>query len=135
MKFRAKRLDNGKEVEWYYVFRGAKKHQIVTDENLFPLEIDPNTLAMATGQTDKNGTMIFGSVPVDGMGMSKGGDVLNCLTYNGSWQELNITKVRVIFKNGAFIDNDTEENLHDIIIPNPITSDSDYFIVGKQYYL
>jgi hypothetical protein len=37
----------------------------------------PETIAMKTGQTDKNGTMIYGSFELEGFGMTKGGDILS----------------------------------------------------------
>lgn len=76
MKFRAKRIGNGELVEGYY-FKTDNRY-FITNENPFSVEIDHTTLAMATGQTDKNGVEIFGSVPVDGV-MSRGGDVVRML--------------------------------------------------------
>jgi len=86
MKFRAKRLDNGELVYGMYHTYGDGHFMAEVeiqnnrgdDWKVKAEEIDPTTLAMATGQTDKNGTMIFGSVPVDGV-MSRGGDVVRML--------------------------------------------------------
>ena len=46
-------------------------------------EVYPESLALSTGITDKNGKMIYGSIEVNG-NMSKGGDVVkidNCTEY------------------------------------------------------
>lgn len=138
MKFRAKRLDHGELVEGYYVFRGAKKHQIVTDENLFPLEIDPTTLAMSTGVTDKNGTMIFGSVPVDGE-MSKGGDIVQCTGYyyldQSNTKNFNY-KAAILYRieSCAFCAKDIDSDLEPpMMFDLLLTYDKQFLITGKQY--
>lgn len=85
MKFRAKRKYGNEVITGYYNAIDGVHHYIFNNDNLNSpdwFEIDPATLAMETGQPDKNGTMIFGSVPVDGV-MSKGADRLICLTPSG----------------------------------------------------
>lgn len=78
MKFRGKRKYGNEVITGYYNAIDGVHHYIFNDDNLNSpdwFEIDPTTLAMGTGVTDKNGTMIYGSVPVEGK-MSKGGDVV-----------------------------------------------------------
>lgn len=63
--FKAKRIDNGKWVEGYYVkkydFLG-KRHLILYVDNYVRwvcVEIDPETLCQFTGRCDKNGKRIW----------------------------------------------------------------------------
>lgn len=105
MKFRAKRLDNGELVEGYYRLLYTNVHQITVVEKGGSHEehdVDPNTLAMSTGVTDKNGVEIFGSVPVDGV-MSKGGDIVSWERDYGE-TEIKIVKNRqpVSFEGGRW---------------------------------
>lgn len=81
MKFRAKRKYGNEVITGYYSAIDGVHHYIFNADNLNSpdwFEIDPTTIAMATGVTDKNGVEIFGSVPVDGV-MSRGGDVVRML--------------------------------------------------------
>lgn len=83
--FKAQRKDGKGEVKgWlnydavekeYFImdncwFRGENNRTLIT--GLFH-EIIPSTLSMQTGQTDKNGEMIYGSFRLDGK-MTEGGD-------------------------------------------------------------
>ena len=67
--FKAKRLDNGKWVEGYYIKRpndpAGEKHYIATVGNCQWYEIDPNTLCQFTGLTDKDGDKIWENDIVD----------------------------------------------------------------------
>lgn len=96
MIFRANRKDNGEEVKGCHLV-SDDKHYIINCSGVtstaialadsiagFPgyHEIRPETLAMETTIPDKNGNMIFGSIPVNGK-MSEGGDEVK--VYLGHW--------------------------------------------------
>jgi len=84
--YRAKRKDNGEMVEGWYVWvkenlldNFPDAHDFIIPAGLHPdagimINIDPITLSMSTGKTDKNGKMIFGSIPLEDGTMTKGGD-------------------------------------------------------------
>jgi uncharacterized phage protein (TIGR01671 family) len=59
IKFRGKRTDNGKWIYGYYVCRGGQKHQIVSDDSLFPFQVSPKTVGQFTGLKDINGNDIY----------------------------------------------------------------------------
>lgn len=88
--FKAKRKDNGKWVEGYYVYC-RKRHYILPilnkaigfDEREDEwVEADPNTLCQYTGLTDKNGKKIWEN---------------DILRRDGYWD------MRIEFENGAFM--------------------------------
>jgi len=98
-KYRGFRKDGKGWIEGYYIYdfdmdyssQGLgdvppRSSQILSDNGIF--NIHPESLAISTGLTDKNGKEIFGSI--DG---SKGGDVLTCM-------EL---KVDIVFEAGQFV--------------------------------
>ena len=57
--FRGQRADNGEWVYGYYVCKSQTKHQIVTQNDVFPINVISETVGQFTGLTDKNGTKIF----------------------------------------------------------------------------
>ena len=57
IKFKGKRVDNGKWVEGDYI-RSQKGH-FINDNCAFSHEIDPNTICEFTGLTDKDGVEIY----------------------------------------------------------------------------
>jgi len=61
--FRAKRIDNGKWVEGYYVKRFfvclGREIPMITKLDGDYSEVDPNTISQFTGLKDRNGKMIF----------------------------------------------------------------------------
>ena len=79
MKFRGLRVDGGGEIVGDllsnicvdYVSIDFTLPAIANEDDI--LSVHPHTAAMSTGQTDKNGVEIFGSIPINGK-MSKGGD-------------------------------------------------------------
>lgn len=80
--FKAKRIDNGKEVEGWLVecdgkyYIAAKVKDTHWDLcNVFAgfIEVQPRTIAMQTGVKDKNENMIYGSILINGV-MTEGGD-------------------------------------------------------------
>jgi hypothetical protein len=67
----------------YYILSG----ELDGDLNLESFKVTPETIAMETGQTDKNGTMIYGSFNLKGFGMTKGGDVVRGVSYGKYFDE------------------------------------------------
>ena len=57
--FRGKRVDNGEWVEGFYVNKNKDKHQIVTNNDIWPILVIPETVGQFTGLTDKNGSNVF----------------------------------------------------------------------------
>jgi len=101
MKFRGIRMDNGALKEGNLVTRNCDgfSRTYIYDNSCDEVEIDeycgdcdnetiklkdlfiavhPDSVSMETGQKDKNGVMIFGSIPIDGK-MSRGGDICQIL--------------------------------------------------------
>ena len=64
--FKAKRIDNGKWIEGYYVYDNVKNKAIICATRLLYewlpkvmwIEVDPNTIRQFTGLADKNGKKI-----------------------------------------------------------------------------
>jgi len=98
MKFRGIRMDNGALKEGNLVTRNCDgfSRTYIYDNSCDEVEIDeycgdcdnetiklkdlfiavhPDSVSMETGQKDKNGVMIFGSIKIDGK-MSRGGDIV-----------------------------------------------------------
>ena len=94
MKFRGKRTDNGEWVEgdihWGKYYRTAHIHPALGSN--FSDNIYPDSVSMSTGQKDKNGVEIFGSIPIDGK-ISKGGDIVKLKDFT----------MRVEYKSPQFI--------------------------------
>lgn len=55
--FKAKRKDNGKWVEGWFL--GAERTSSIIDDNHDNFPVDPSTVCQYTGLTDKNGIKIF----------------------------------------------------------------------------
>ena len=90
IKYRGQRINSFEWVYGYYVFRGGKKHQIVTEEFTFPFEVRPETVGQLTGLKDKHGKVIYC------------GDLYRT--------ELTEKPRQVFFKNGAFCGGFTFDN-------------------------
>lgn len=131
MKFRAKRKYGNEVITGYYNAIDGVHHYILKDDNLNGpdwFEIDPTTLAMSTGQTDKNGTMIYGSVPVEGV-MSKGSDIV----HSSSNVPDDFGGFIVVFEDGAFYIQHVESNSIHCYLNETEIEALNLTITGKQY--
>jgi uncharacterized phage protein (TIGR01671 family) len=141
-KYRAIRKDNGEWVEGYLMQMYSPERLFIgqwinlgnearVKDELFTSyhEIIPESLALFTALTDKNGKEIFGSIPVNGV-MSRGGDILKLqyptVKIYGYVDNKEIT-VTVEFSKGGFWftgDGYADCNWHFY---------NDYEIIGNQW--
>jgi hypothetical protein len=92
--FRGKRADIYEPIEGFYWSDGTW-HYIRS--NGVDYEVEAKSIGMFTGEFDKNGERIFGSIPVNGE-MSKGGDTVS-IEFSGDDTE----ESEVVFRDGGFI--------------------------------
>lgn len=119
--FRALTKD-GKEV-FGWLLKAFGIFKIIDNENnCYP--ILPETVAMKTGQADKNGKMIYGSFGLDGFGMTSGGDIV----------QNDYERYNVLFGE-YYLYWHSEKLVGFYFRGNRINSDikSDVEIIGKQY--
>ena len=91
-------------------------------------EVEPNSVGMSVGLSDKNGKEIFGSIPIDGA-ISKGGDVVKhddytnggCVTFE-QYKRISHVIIHSIAK-GLKLQG----------LPNSIIESKHIEIIGNQY--
>lgn len=98
IKFRGKRLDNGKWIIGYYLEMelcdGCGRYSYIKADGYEPIKVDPNTIGQYTGLKDKNGKEIYE------------GDILR--SENGyaepiGWSQDNAGFATMDFANGEYI--------------------------------
>lgn len=98
IKFRSKRLDNGKWIIGYYLEMelcdGCGRCSYIKADGYEPIKVDPNTIGQYTGLKDKNGKEIYE------------GDILR--SENGyaepiGWSQDNAGFATMDFANGEYI--------------------------------
>lgn len=119
-KYRGKRVDNGEWVEGYFYKKtlcdGNGECCYIKFDGNNGIEIIPETIALFTTLTDKNGKEIFGSIPVNGV-MSRGGDVvffkrLDCnLTIRWSEVGYRWTYSAIGEENSYYVDRSIDEDM------------------------
>ena len=78
VKFRGKTKEGERVGGWYAkqcVGEEGETVSVIIDDDYFPIEVIPSTIAQFTGRLDKNKKEIYSSIPIDGK-MSEGGDIL-----------------------------------------------------------
>ena len=134
--FKAQRTDGKGEVKGWlvknrdgqcFIFKNIWFNTSYAIERFYQWEIEMNpvilsTISQQTGQTDKEGKDIYGSIEIDGV-MTKGGDVIMLET-------CDVDKASVFFRGGAFwikwLSDGNEELLTDYDMKH-------FEIIGKQY--